>query len=436
VRPLRFHAAVPVSLALFGALHASAADDGPPPPVFLSLPNGVDIVNQIRPGSGTFAMRLTIVGGRCEDPESKQGASDLLARMLLRASGKTSATDRFSALERAGVTLDSFATGTRVELVANGLSSGFEAAMPLVVEAARGAKLEPAEITREVTLARQTLAGAADDPGDALRRAAAAAIYQDHCLGKGPGEPSQWLAGVDAGVLRGILDERLVGWRVIFTVVGDVDTDLVQRMAGMLLGDLPPGDPAFLPLDTPKPLNEERRIRVKRKTSQPVVLVALPTHGIRDEDVPAMDLLAQILGGFQERLSYEIREKRGWAYWLGVRDERLPGAGSFGVMTAVPKKRLEETERLIREGLEKIAKEPPSDEEMGRARRFLATQRARAAQSADASAALIVRNLIADAPLRSLDEEAARSEAVTPEAVRALARRLLDGSSCAVLTMY
>ena len=63
-----------------------------------------------------------------------------------------------------------------------------------------------------------------------------------------------------------------------------------------------------------------------------------------------MDHLSHLFAGFQERLSAEIREKRGWAYWLGPIDWRLPGAGAFGIVTAVPKKHMRETERLIRKG--------------------------------------------------------------------------------------
>ena len=103
---------------------------------------------------------------------------------------------------------------------------------------------------------------------------------------------------------------------------------------------LPPGEAAPLPFPSPKPLTVEPRARARRRTSQPELLLAMPTAGIEDADEPAMELLSQILGGFQERLSTEIREKRGWAYWIGLVEWRFPGMGLFGVRTAVPKKRL------------------------------------------------------------------------------------------------
>lgn len=419
---------------LFAILAVPAAAGDPPAQ---TLHNGVRILVAPHPGSRTFSLRLVVAGGACEDPVGMDGASTLLARMLLRSSETILAGDRALRLEAEGVSIGGAAGTMGMTLWADGPASAFELACATLFDAMTRPRLDPSELARETALARQALASAKDDPSTALRRAAAPLLYGDHCLARVPPEdPASWLTGVDAGVLRAVMSERLAGSRVIVAVAGDVDPSLVVATAQAHGGSIPVGRAAPEALAAPVSLTTEVRVRAHRRTSQPEILVAMPTAGVADADSAAMGLLAHILGGFQERLSLEIREKRGWAYWLSTVDQRLPGAGSFGVITAVPRKRLAETESLIRAELARIASVSPSDDELERARRFLATQRARERQSTSESATRLARAILLHVPIRTLDEETARDAAVTPDQIRSLARRLLDSSKLAVVTLY
>jgi zinc protease len=421
---------------------APAAFAGPgaaasPAPAIRVLDNGVRLIVEPRPGSRTFALRLVVAGGACEDPSGQQGASSLLVRTLLRSSEMTTASERDIRLESAGVSLDGASGLLGLEFQAGGPAAGLDLAVTLLADLLLHPKFAPDEVARETALARRALEAAKDDPSTARRRATGPLLFGDHCAGRFPPEKSaDWLAGIGPDELRRLHRERLAGSRLILAVAGDVSPEKVEWLASGLFGTLPRGTPSPTALPAPAPLASEIRTRVRQRTSQPELFIALPTAGVSDADDPATDLLAHILGGFQERLSAEIREKRGWAYWLGTVDQRWPGAGSFGVVTAVPKAHLAEAETIIRAQLERIATEPPAEEEVERARRFLATQRARESQSSSGSALRLARAALTGKPLRTLDEEAARDAAVTPEQIRALARRLIDSSKLLVLTMY
>lgn len=401
-----------------------------------TLPSGARLVIQERKDSETFALHIVVLGGAAEDPEDLHGLSPLLAKMLLRGSSTVSASEQAGRIESTGSSLEARAGPTGISLTASGPASAFESVLDVVANAMAHAKLEPGDLAKEIALARQSLASARDDPSEALWRTALPLVYGSHPLGRVVDDPASYAAAIDAGALRRAWEQRFVGSRLIVVVVGGVDAASTRWLALAAFGALAPGKPAPPQLSAPTMLPSERRARARRRTSQPALLVAFPTTGVAEADAPALDLLNQILTGFQERLSAEIRERRGWAYWLADWDARYPGAGAFGILTAVPKKHLAETERLIRAELLRIASEPPSDEEVGRARRYLLTSKARAWQRSTERARAYATDLVNASPSRDYDELASRYQAVTPEAIRDLARRLFQTSEPVVVTLY
>lgn len=424
-------------LSLLGSLLATPALSATGPPILAeTLPNGARLVIQERADSETFALQITVLGGAAEDPAELFGLSPLLAKMLLRGSPAISASEQARRIEATGSSLEARAGPTGISLAASGPASAFGSVLDIVADAMAHARLDAGDLVKEIALARQSLASARDDPSEALWRTALPLVYGSHPLGRVVDDPAKHAAAVEAGALRRVWEQRFAGRRLIVVVVGGVDEASARSRALAAFGGLAPGEPVPSQLSAPTMLVSERRARARRRTSQPTLLVAFPTAGVAAADAPALDLLNQILAGFQERLSAEIRERRGWAYWLGAWDARHPGAGAFGIVTAVPKKHLLEAERLIRAELQRIASEPPPEAEVERARRYLLTSKARTWQRSAERARAYATDLVNGSAPSDYDVLARRYEAVTPEAIRDLARRLFQASQPVVVTLY
>ena len=401
-----------------------------------TLPNGVTLLIEERPGCGTFAIETTAMPGSIADPDDLLGLTSLLGRMLLRGSETITAADQAQRVARTGSSLDARGSTSGVTLSASGPATGFMEVFDVLADAALHPLFDGEDLRKEIALARQSLRSSMDSGSSALTRAALPVVYGSHPLGRVARDPESYLvtAGVDA--VRRVYSERFVGRRVVVIIVGAVEGAAAYDRVVQTFGILPEG--AALPPApaSPQPLTAEIRKRERRRTSQPEILVAMPTRGVADDDAPAMDVLAHILGGFQERLSAALREKRGWAYWLGAWDVRHTGAGLFGIRTAVPRRHLPETEQIIKEAFASIAAAPPTAEEVDRAQQYLLTSLARSWQQSDARAYAFDAAWTHGRPIRTYAEIAARYERVTPEIVQTLARRLMDSSKLAVVTLY
>ncbi len=398
------------------------------------MANGATLILQPRPGCGTFAIRLLARGGGAGDPQDQAGLTPVLARMLLEGTGTRSASQQALEIEGAGATIGTAPGYITVGLAASGPAPAFTTALDVIADAALHPALDPEALPRVIARERSALADSLENPDTARRRALLSALLPGHPLGRVP-DPKEYPAPIDIDAVRRAHRERFVGSRLVLVLVGDFDPAAARERAIELLGGLDPGSAVSVRLPSPAPLSAPLRRRVRARTTQPQIVVAVPTEGLAEGEEPVLDLLAQILAGYEERIWTRLRTERGWAYWVDAERLSLPGAGFFGVATAVPRKHMEETRRLILEALDTIAGEPPSVEETRRAGRYLVTSLARSWQMSAWRAAQLASREARDLPPLTFDEQRDRIEAVTPAEITALAHRLLGWSPSAVVIL-
>jgi len=112
---------------------------------------------------------------------------------------------------------------------------------------------------------------------------------------------------------------------------------------------------------------KERRIK-KESVEQGHFIIGGEGICKGDKRKYAFRILEQVLAGsMSSRLYSELREKRGWAYYVNASSRSLVEGGIFGIQTGVRKEKLEEAIHLVEKeiiGLSKSLKE----EEMERAK--------------------------------------------------------------------
>jgi predicted Zn-dependent peptidase len=386
-------------------------------------------------------MRLVIGGGNL-DVSAPPALGRLHAAMLLRG---TREKDGF-ALARGGEEL-----GGRLNAVSRPLAQvvsitvpaeNAEAAMRLVAETFLNPRLDPADLEKEKNLLAGTLATERDQPSTHRRDEVVHAVFAGHPLDRLALPSDAQVRAVRVDSLRMFQSSRMAGGRLALLVVGRMDPERIVALAADLLGTVPAGNfptPSAIErpvLSNPNPLTADASRRISKRTTQAELTIALPISGLADAERPAFALLAHVLGGFQERLYLEIREKRGWAYSIEAGGEDYPGAGLFEVTTGAKKEKLADIEKIVRSELQRLADAPVTSEELTRAVRYLRTSEARRDATNAGRAAVLTEELLAGSLRRTYEERIALLESVTPAQIQTLARRLFAGKHLAVVTMY
>lgn len=109
-----------------------------------------------------------------------------------------------------------------------------------------------------------------------------------------------------------------------------------------------------------------------RAVDQAHLVLSAITSAKTDKSRYALSILSTILGGsMSSRLFTEIREKRGWAYYVKSDLAAFADTGLISFSAGVKKDKLGESVKLILDEMKNIAKDGPTEEEMDRAKRNL-----------------------------------------------------------------
>lgn len=166
---------------------------------------------------------------------------------------------------------------------------------------------------------------------------------------------------------------RLVqGENLVLGVAGDVDPDALAKRLSSLLSDLPQdGFVAPMPPED-APLAEAQRIEVRKEREQAHLVIGFRGLSIRDDDRYALELVSQLLAGQGGRLFLELRDRKGLAYAVNAANVEGAAPGFFALYIGTAPDKLAEAERGMLAELERLLEAPPPDDELTRAKRYLA----------------------------------------------------------------
>ena len=145
-----------------------------------------------------------------------------------------------------------------------------------------------------------------------------------------------------------------------------------------------------------------------------------------EEDRITAALLCNILGGpgSNSLLGRELREKHGWVYNVECTYTQYIETGSVAISFGCDKPNLDRCLAGIDRILSRIQEEPFSPRTLKAAKKQLLGQLAIASDNGEAQCLSMGKSLLAWGKIDTSAETRARIEAVTPEALQAMARRL------------
>ncbi|MDO8728778.1 MAG: pitrilysin family protein [bacterium] len=103
----------------------------------------------------------------------------------------------------------------------------------------------------------------------------------------------------------------------------------------------------------------------KKKTDQTHMIMAFRAYNAKDKRIPALTLLAEILGqGMSSRLFHKLRDEMGACYYVRAENDGGTDHGIFAISVGVNVSRTKEVTKVILEECRKLSKAPISDEEL------------------------------------------------------------------------
>ncbi|MCS6758824.1 MAG: insulinase family protein [Candidatus Devosia euplotis] len=371
-------------------------------------------------------IRFAFEGGTTQDPEGKEGLTNLLTTLFDEGAGDLDSESFQIALDDASAEMSFSVDTDAVYGSMRMLADQRDAAIGLLKLAIEAPRFDQNPIDRMRAQQITAIVAAAQQPGTAAQRQWATALYGDHPYARrGEGTP-ETLAGITADDLRQMYQALFSLEKLHVGIVGAIDAEAAAAMLDTLFDALP-ATPDLTPIaDIDPRLGQD--LQVDYDLPQTAIYMAYPGVERNDPDYFAASLMTHILGGntFGSRLTTEVRVKRGLTYGISANLGNQIHSQSLAIATSTRADRAAETLAVIRQVVADMAANGPTEAELAAAKKYLVgSYPIDQLGSSTAIANTLVSLQRWDLGIDYIAHRGAMIDAVTIDDVKAMASRLL-----------
>ncbi len=385
------------------------------------LPGGLRLITERRPETGIVALELFVDAGLLR--EARPGLGFLTGRLLDEGTTSRSAEAIAEAIEDVGGVLDIGSTGASVRVRAEDL--------PLALELLADVILRPAFPAEALAWARRRiiaeLNGDRDDPAFRAEQVFRGLVYGDHPYARDPRGTAREIGRLTLDDVKAHHARHFRPDNAYLVAVGDFEPRRLRGLIASQFGTWAPGGFAVPSLPA-LPTSARPKVRRVAQPGEQVHLV-LGHLGIprNHPDFDALAVLDHIFGsgpGFTDRLSRIVRDEMGLAYSVGggITESADVAPGVFHVYAGTMPDEVDRVISAVLEQVQAMHQGDFSDEEVDRARRYVAGSWVFDYQTVEQRAERLLELERWDLGLVEPIEWPERIARITPRQVRAAAR--------------
>ena len=336
-----------------------------------TLPNGAKIVTSSMPGVNSFSVCFNAGMGSRFEPSSEAGWSHFLEHMVFKGSRKhPTRTEIVRPLERIGAEYNAETGYEGTSFHARVPASRTALAIGILGDMFSQPLCPSAEIGRERKVVLEEIKRSEDSPDGRVFRAARAALWPGHSLGRPISGTLSALERANADALLDFHRRNYTASEVLVSAAGALDHERIVEMVCPHLEKLATGPARRNPRNRFRPVRP--LIAERRDVKQVHAVVAFRIPELDNAARDRLALWANILGGgMDSRLFRRIRDRNGMAYSVYAAAHHYKGTGMFYVKAGLDPARLQTAIALIGRELQSMVKRPVSNRELADAKGLL-----------------------------------------------------------------
>ncbi len=400
-----------------------------------TAPNGLPIHRIAVPGTRALTILVAFdAGARSERPE-ENGMAHFLEHLVFKG-GESYPTyrDVNETAERMGAMLNAY---TSHDLVAFHITARAEVApeaIDLLSDFVGRPRLHAEELDRERGVVIQEINRAQDQPAMIAEYLIDRAAFGEHPLGRTVLGPAEHLRTFSREAIIAFRERRWSGERGGVFLVGNTSHLPGDEQLGEAFGrfpELPPPDafeaaPAFGPV----------KLVEQRETNQSHLrMIYRPQIDVTDRrQRTALSIYSTLLGGSMgSRLFDEIREQRGLCYSVSAVDHAFADAPILQLSSGLDSSKTIEAYTRMREIVDELRTDGPTEAEVERARAYTAGRRVLAFENSGAVARFAAHQAIVYGEDIDPDQAIDAVDSVTFDEVRTVAAGISEELAVAVV---
>jgi len=342
-----------------------------------TLENGLQVVLEENRSAPVVAVQTWVKVGAADEPDRLAGVSHFLEHMLFKGTKRRGVGQIAREIEQAGGEINAWTSFDETVYHVVLASEFLDVGLDVLSDAVTNSSLDPVEFDRERGVILEEVKQGLDDPDRGAAQKMFAGAFRGHTYARPVIGSIETVSAMTRDEVYGFYRDHYVSSNMTLVVVGDFDTETVKTKIQTVFGSLRKAGKAA-PLGRPSmPPPSARQVDVlTRDVKESQVLAAFRIPAIRDEDIPALDLLSVVLGqGESSRLNLEVVRNRqlaksAFSYVFGARDGGVLVAGAV-----TGGNRVETVTQAVLDEVGKLSRLPLGRAELEKARTILESDR-------------------------------------------------------------
>ncbi len=385
------------------------------------MPNGVRLLFEEIPFIKSASVGIWVGSGSRHEPANLSGISHAIEHMVFKGTKTRSAARIASDMDAIGGQINAFTTKECTCFYVRALQTHLQQAIDVLTDIFANPRMDRLDWQNERGVIVEEIGMYEDSPEDVVSERLFSSAFRQCPLGR----PILGMAGtlkrISAERLARYKDEHYRAGNIVVSMCGQFSAldkeSLIARFADLPAAPALHFDPAVV---TPSFTTRYKDIE------QNHLCLAYPALSYVSPDRYTQQVISNILGGgMSSRLYQKVREERGLCYSIYAFATGHEDVGLLGVYTALGRGTERAALSLITDVIRAFVEDGPTDVELERAREQVKANVLMGLESSSARMNHLGRNELLLGEVKTTEEIIAAYDAVTIDAVRALATKIL-----------
>jgi zinc protease len=280
-------------------------------PVRRVLSNGMTVILQENRTAPVVSIQVWVKAGSKQETDREAGIAHVHEHMLFKGTQKRGVGEIAREAEAAGGEINAYTSWDMTVYFVNMASRFKDRGIDILADIIENAAFDSEELRRELEVIREEIRRSKDIPTARLSEAFYAAAFSTHPYGRPVIGYDEVVRGFTRQDVLRFYQKWYVPENLVWVMVGDLDAQALLPELEARLSRIP-NRPVPLQARTEEPPQSEPRVVLLEEDAKEAALqIGFHIPGISHPDVPALDLLAQVLGqGRSSRLYSSLRMQR------------------------------------------------------------------------------------------------------------------------------
>ncbi|MBI1974587.1 MAG: insulinase family protein [Candidatus Zambryskibacteria bacterium] len=395
-----------------------------------TLPNGLRIITVSTKGNPSVMVMVSVETGSNYETKAENGLSHFLEHMCFKGTVKRpKASDIAQELDNLGAENNALTYNEWTSYYAKAAKKHFLKLFEIVSDLYLNPTLPAKDLEIERGVILQELNMYEDLPQRKVWDVLYKLLYGDTPAGRAIIGPKGNIKGFSRKNFVDYREKHYVASKTIITVAGDFDEKEVLKETNKYFSKVKSAK-RLNKLPVKHKQNKPALLVEQKKTDQTHMVIALHAFGAKDRRLPALNMIAEILGqGMSSRLFHRLRDEMGACYYVKAFTDVYTDHGLLAITVGVDPSRTTEVVKAVLDECDKLCRFAVSESELNKAKEHYVGHLFMDLETTDSMATFYIEQEIHTTMLKSPQEIEKEVRKVTSQDVMKIAKGIFRNAN-------